>query len=266
MAMLAVWLVPVTPAPRTLPAQAAPAGATSPKDCLRRGGFPSLFAGYDDIGFYFGCRWPGGNEEFNPYNLSSPEEPTAPTEPPPADPPAVPTPPPPPDAPICFGFGCPQPPSSPVSPNAPEPPPEEPDAGEDDDVPPDTTPPPDEPVPPPAPRQPLPVLEANDETLPGILASAQVPVVIDFWAPWCVHCRPMMQIVEELSNERAGRVQVVKVNFDASPNMAEQFHVEVLPSVVFFRDGQMVTAITGGRPRDAVFSTADSIIPPEPTP
>jgi thioredoxin 2 len=91
------------------------------------------------------------------------------------------------------------------------------------------------------------IVEANDETFDDEVASS-LPVLVDFWAPWCGPCRMVTPVVERLAGEHAGRLKVVEVNVDGSPRTAGRFEVRGIPLLVLLRDGQEVDRLVGAVP------------------
>lgn len=77
---------------------------------------------------------------------------------------------------------------------------------------------------------------------------ASVPVLVDFWAPWCGPCRMVSPALESIARKRAGRVKVVKVNTDAEPMLARQFQVQAIPLLMLMRDGAEVERRVGAAP------------------
>lgn len=92
---------------------------------------------------------------------------------------------------------------------------------------------------------PLPWLHDGSDATFAQDIRAGVPVVVDFWAPWCGPCRIMAPVLDELSRELAGKVRVVKVNVDENPRAPAQFGVQGIPTLVLFRDGEAVDQIVG---------------------
>ncbi len=98
------------------------------------------------------------------------------------------------------------------------------------------------------------VKDVNTETFAAdvIEASKKVPIVVDFWAPWCGPCKQLTPILEKVIGESAGRVQMVKINIDESPQIAGQLGVKSIPAVFGFSDGRPVDGFMGVIPESQV--------------
>jgi thioredoxin len=97
--------------------------------------------------------------------------------------------------------------------------------------------------------EPLVVTEASFEE--QVLRSP-VPVLIDFWAPWCGPCRMVAPTVEKLAGEMSGRLRVAKVNTDENPGLMNRFGIQGIPTMMVFKDGQQVDRWTGALPEGAI--------------
>ncbi len=92
-------------------------------------------------------------------------------------------------------------------------------------------------------------INVKDDEFEAEVLKAEGPVVVDFWAEWCGPCKAMLPVIEELSTEMAGKVKVVKVNIDESPNAPTQYGVRGVPTFMLFKDGQVVDTRVGGMPK-----------------
>ena len=81
---------------------------------------------------------------------------------------------------------------------------------------------------------------------------SDVPVVVDFWAEWCGPCKMIAPSLEEISNEMAGKVKITKVNVDENPDLAAQFGVRSIPTLVLFKGGQPASVQIGAKPKSAL--------------
>src|SRR6267378_6942863 len=83
---------------------------------------------------------------------------------------------------------------------------------------------------------------------------SKLPVLVDFWAAWCGPCRATAPTIEEIAGEYAGRLKVVKLDTDESQDIAIQFQVMSIPTVMLFKDGKVVERLIGARPKAALIS------------
>src|SRR5687768_10322198 len=91
-------------------------------------------------------------------------------------------------------------------------------------------------------------IEADGASFDAMLSGASIPIVVDFWAPWCGPCRAMAPEFEKVARHLAGDALVVKVNTDAEPALGERFRIQSIPTIAVFRDGREVTRVSGARP------------------
>lgn len=84
------------------------------------------------------------------------------------------------------------------------------------------------------------------------------PVLVDFWASWCGPCRMLTPVVDQIAQEHAGALKVAKVNVDDEPQLAAQFGVMSIPTLVLFRDGRPVSKSVGVKPKQAILGMLEA--------
>ena len=98
-------------------------------------------------------------------------------------------------------------------------------------------------------HQPLPwIADADDSSFRDIAEAAKIPVIVDLWAPWCGPCRMVSPALEQLASELAGRVKLVKVNVDTSPQVSQRFDAQAIPTLLLLRGGQVAARQVGAAP------------------
>ena len=97
----------------------------------------------------------------------------------------------------------------------------------------------------------------TDQNFEEIVVRSQVPVLVDFWAPWCEPCKIVSPIVEELAAEYDGKVNFATVNVDENPEKAGAYGVQSIPNLKLFKNGNVVEELIGVTPRDRIKSVID---------
>jgi len=100
----------------------------------------------------------------------------------------------------------------------------------------------------------------NPENFDEIVKQSDLPVLLDFWAPWCGPCQMMGPVFEELSGDYEGKLRFVKLNTEDHPELAGQFGIQGIPSLLFLKDGKEVNRIVGFAPKDLLKSKIDDAL------
>lgn len=101
-------------------------------------------------------------------------------------------------------------------------------------------------------------MEFTDANFQQEVLNSDVPVLIDFWAVWCGPCKMIAPFVEEIAKEYEGKVKVGKLDVDNNPNVSMQYGIRSIPTLLFFRDGQVVDQIMGAVPKNMITSKLDA--------
>ncbi len=88
--------------------------------------------------------------------------------------------------------------------------------------------------------------QISDASFEASVINSKSPVLVDFWAPWCGPCRAMGPIIDQISQDYAGKVQVYKMNVDENPVSPAKYNIRAIPTLIFFKDGAVVEQHTGG--------------------
>jgi thioredoxin 1 len=99
--------------------------------------------------------------------------------------------------------------------------------------------------------------EVNDQGFETAVLGSEIPVLVDFWAEWCVPCHMVSPVVEEIGQEKGEGLKVAKLNIDDNPQATRQYGVMSIPSLILFKGGQEVARVVGARPKDAILKDLD---------
>ena len=104
------------------------------------------------------------------------------------------------------------------------------------------------------------VKEINESQFDQEVIQAELPVLVDFWAPWCGPCKMLGPVLEEVANANDGRLKVVKVNVDENPDLAQKFEVMGIPAMFLFKNGDVIDSFTGAMNKQALSEKIDKYI------
>jgi thioredoxin 2 len=114
-------------------------------------------------------------------------------------------------------------------------------------------------------HNPLPwTAEATDAGFAAVVESSKLPVVVDLWAPWCGPCRWVSPALDQIAQDLAGRIKLVRVNVDASPGISRRFGVQSIPTLLVMRGPEVVARQIGALPAPALRSWVDGVLAGQP--
>lgn len=104
------------------------------------------------------------------------------------------------------------------------------------------------------------VAAVNDSSWQSVVLESDVPVLVEFWAPWCGPCRMIHPIIDELSKQYAGKLKCYKVNTDESPSIATRYGIRSIPTVIIFKNGEKKDTVIGAVPKSTLTSSIEKLL------
>lgn len=104
------------------------------------------------------------------------------------------------------------------------------------------------------------VQEVSDGNFESEILKSSIPVLVDFWAPWCGPCKSIAPILEEIAGEYAGKIKIAKLNVDDNPKTPSQYDVRGIPNLIFFNGGAVVDRIVGAVPKDQLVAAISKLV------
>ncbi len=103
-------------------------------------------------------------------------------------------------------------------------------------------------------------MDITDQSFDEEVLKSNLPVLVDFWAPWCTPCKIVTPIVEELAKEYEGKLKVVKMNVDENPNASSKYGVMSIPSLIIFKNGNPVKTMIGAQGKENFKKGIDEVL------
>jgi len=95
------------------------------------------------------------------------------------------------------------------------------------------------------------VMQVNTSNFESEVLKSDKPVLVDFWAAWCGPCRMVAPVIDQIAEQYAGKVKVVKLNVDENPQIAERYQILSIPTVYLFKNGNQADGVVGARPKQS---------------
>ena len=101
--------------------------------------------------------------------------------------------------------------------------------------------------------------QVNSANFEQTVLNSDKPVLVDFWAEWCGPCRVLGPVLEELSGEVGGKANIVKLNVDESRDLAMKYGIRGIPTMILFKNGQVVNTLVGNQPKDVILKSIEAL-------
>jgi thioredoxin 1 len=103
-------------------------------------------------------------------------------------------------------------------------------------------------------------LVINEQNFEQEVVNSDIPVLLDFWAPWCGPCKMLLPVIDEISKEYDGKIKVGKVNTDENMTLSSKFQITSIPCLIIFKGGKAINKMVGFRPKNDIMKEIDNVI------
>ncbi|OIC53514.1 thioredoxin, partial [Acinetobacter baumannii] len=100
----------------------------------------------------------------------------------------------------------------------------------------------------------------NDGTWKSLVLDSEIPVLVDFWAPWCGPCRMIEPLIDELAKQYSGKIRCFKLNTDESPRIATEYGIRSIPTVMLFKNGEKKDTVIGAVPKTTLTASIEKYV------
>jgi thioredoxin 1 len=104
-------------------------------------------------------------------------------------------------------------------------------------------------------------ININEASFEKAVLKSPIPVLVDFWAPWCGPCKMIGPLLDEIAKENGDRFRVAKVNIDDEPSLMQRYNVRAVPTLLFFTGGEMRDQLVGGAPKKTILEKLEALLP-----
>ena len=103
-------------------------------------------------------------------------------------------------------------------------------------------------------------LVINEQNFEQEVVNSDIPVLLDFWAPWCGPCKMLLPVIDEIAKEYDGKIKVGKVNTDENMSLSSQFQITSIPCLIIFNGGKAINKMVGFRPKNDIMKEIDNVL------